>query len=73
VIDELEPLRIGFLFGLLAGVPLTIVCQDARDAFRAWTRQLQRQRARFVRCSKTWECLDPDGHPEPCNNVKDID
>lgn len=73
MIDDIDSLRLGFIFGLLAGVPVTIACQDARDAFKAWVRSMQRQRARFVRCSKTWECLDPDGHPDPCTNVKDCD
>lgn len=73
--DELllEGLRAGFVVGLLMGMPLMLAFQEAWREWQRWHRMLAANRARVLRCSKTWECLDVDGHPGPCLNIKDCD
>lgn len=67
----LEGLRIGFVIGLLMGIPLAFALREAWGEWTRWHRVLTGARDRFHRCEKTWECLDVDGHPGPCFNVKD--
>lgn len=71
--DVFDLYREAFLFGLLTGVPFTLALQEAWAEFKSWRRQLAANRARLLRCKRTWECLDPDGHPGPCINFKDCD
>lgn len=73
--DELilNLVRFGVFVGIGVGILGTLVFEEVCDGFNEWRATLSNARARFMRCKKTWECLDPDGHPGPCINVKETD
>lgn len=71
--DVLAVFHSGLVFGLLAGALATLSVQDGWSEYQRWRRRLAAARARAIRCRKTWECLDDNGHDGPCVNTKECD